>query len=266
MFRQSICAAVLAVAAAQVVVSAPVRAENFYLTEHGMQPGTLLQANDGTVARARHQRHTSANPAFPNAVMALSQVAVDVEGHVYFCSGLDRYVMQLLDGRNEVLVIEAEEQIRDVACNQDAQTFYYSVLATPQSGQPLPDGIIYRRYLGDARPTVVATVRQADIGGNWWGTFTAIDGVLYLATNEPDSRIFKNSGGVVTHIGTARGFRISGLSCTTAGTFHFTTNSGKVYRTTNDFSVIEPALVTDLQLRDVVTRPVTAPRAARPSR
>lgn len=238
-------------------------AGEMFLSDGAAFPGTLSVSRSGSAPSVSFRRPHSADPAYPGAVMKLNQVAIDVESKVFFCSGLDKYVMQLLDGRNEVPLLEADEQVRDIACSNEALTVYYSTVGTPQGGMPVPDGKILRRNLGDGRPTVLAAVSQSDVDGNWWGVFTLSNGVPYLATTEQNSRIFKISDGRPVLVGTARDFRISGLHAMEDGSFLMTTGSGKVYKTA-DFNTFEPALVTSLQLRDVSVRPVAG--FARPIR
>jgi hypothetical protein len=232
----------------------PVVAQELFLTENAAVPGRLLLSTRGASPAQLHRRPPVANPAYPGASMTLNHVALDSEGQIFFCSGLDRYVMQLLDRRHEVPLLEIEDQVRDVACTEEPQTVYYSVVGTPQSGRPLPDGRIYRRNLGDGRPTLVAAVRQSDVARQWWGTFALQGGAVFIATEEPDSRVFKQTGATWTQVGVTRGFRIKSLAVSHAGKFLFTTGGGKVYETT-DFVTVHPALTTELQLRDVALRP-----------
>ncbi len=152
--------------------------------------------------RAAHRAspRPQANPAFPRAIMKLGQIAVAPEGKVYFASGLDGSIMHLLDNRHEIQVMEFDGQIRDLACSSEEHTIYFSVVPTPQNGEPLADGKIYRRDLWAGRPTEVATVRQADVGGNWWGTFTIRAGVVYLATLDGPSRLYKLNGNTLERV------------------------------------------------------------------
>lgn len=226
------------------------RADDFFLASGSDLPGKIFLSQGGSAERVRHARAGKADPAFPNAIMKVGQVAVGADSKIYFCSGLDGYVMHLLDGRHEIAVFEFDGQIRDLACTGEVDTVYFSVVPTPQNGEPLADGKIYRRNFGDGRPTVVATVRQADVGGNWWGTFTIKDGDIYIATLEADSRIFKVGGDAVAEIARANGFRIQGLTAGGDNAFLFVTGAGKVYRTV-DFAAIEPVLTTARRLTDV---------------
>jgi len=237
-------------------------ADELFLTETNAFPGKLVVCRDGRTIDGVHRRPVAADPAYPNAVMRASQVALDVDGKIYFCSGLDNYVMHYVPGGHEIAVLEAEGQIRDVACTEEPQVVYYSVLDTPQNGMPLGDGRIYRRHLGEGAPRLMTTVRQSDVGGNWWGAFTVLDGVIHLATFEPDSRIFKWTGDRPVPVATATHFQITGLARPNASEFLFTTDSGKVYRT-RDFSTCEAVAATDIQLRDVAIRPFAG--AVRPS-
>lgn len=230
-----------------------VRAEDFFAAAGADMPGRLWLSQEGGALRAVHARLGRPDPAYPRAVMKLAQVAVTPDNKVYFCSGLDGSLMHLLDGRHEIMSFEFEGQIRDIACTGEEATVYFSVVPTPQNGEPLADGKIYRRNFGDGRPTVVATIRQSDVGGNWWGTFTIRNGSIFIATFEENSRILEVAGDAVTPAFTATGMRIQGLS-SDAEAFYFVTGAGKVYRTL-DFSAIEPVLTTPRRLTDVAVRP-----------
>lgn len=234
-------------------VSSVARADDLFLAAGSDFPGRIWLSEGGTVERVLHARHARADRAFPNAIMKVAQVAVTPDDKIFYCSGLDGYVMHLLDGRHEILSFEFDGQIRDLACTAEERTVYFSVVPTPQNGAPLADGKIYRRDLGDGRPTVVATIRQADIGGNWWGTFTIRDGAIYIATLEDNGRIFKVDDNTVSPIFEAHAARIQGLTAGGDGFFHFVTGAGKVFRTT-DFQSVEPVLTTSRRLTDVTVR------------
>src|SRR4029079_3767023 len=103
------------------------------------------------------------NPAYPRAAMKIAQVAADRKGRVYFASGLDGYVFHLLDGSHEVVSFEFPGQIRDIDCGREPHAIYFSVVPTPQNGEPLADGKIYRRDFWDGQPSEEATVRQSQI-------------------------------------------------------------------------------------------------------
>jgi hypothetical protein len=137
---------------------------------------------------------------------------------------------------------------------------YFSVVPTPQDGQPLADGRIYRRNFGDGQPTLVATIRQADVGGNWWGTFAIHEGSIYIATFENNSRIFRVDAPTVTPAIQTRGMKIHGMTVGGDGTFYIVTGTGKVYRTI-DFTTLTDVLTTPRRLTDVALRaPADGPR------
>lgn len=232
------------------LLGAGARGEDLYLADALALPGGLWRSDAGTAERLLHQRADRPDAAYPRAFMKLGQVAVGPDGKIYFASGLDGYVMHLLDGRNEIAAFEVEGQVRDVACTGEEHTVYFSVVPTPRNDAPLADGKIYRRDLWEGAPTEVATINQAAVGRNWWGAFTIREGVIYLATLEADSRIFKLAGGMPTQIASARGYSIRGLAAAGDRAFHFVTGAGKAYRTT-DFNTFETTLTTDRRLEDV---------------
>lgn len=234
-------------------------AEELFLADQAVFPGRLWQTDGGREWMA-HQRSGRPDPAYPNAVMKLGQVAVSSDRKVYYVSGLDGSLMHLLDGRNEIQAFEFPGQIRDVACTGEEHTVYFSVVPTPQSGEPLADGRIYRRDLWEGRPTEIAVIRQADVGGNWWGTFTIRDGVIYLATTEARSRLFQWTSGAPEPVFADNTLKITGLATTPSGEFLATTGERKVYRTT-DFVNLDAAWQSARRVTDVaLPQSPTSPR------
>lgn len=234
-------------------------AEDLLLTDGRAFPGQLWLSRSGSVEQSIHRREATANPAFPRAAMKLAQVAVGPDGKLYFASGLDGYVIHLLDGRTEVLSFEFNGQVRDLDCGNEEHTVYFSVVPTPQNGEPLSDGKIYRRDMWAGQPSELATIRQSSVGGNWWGTFTIQNGVTYLATLDNPSRIFKLTSDDPEPVFTTNAFRIQGLTAAADGAFYFTDGSDKVYRTT-DFQSVEPVFRGQRQLTDVAIAPTSSPR------
>jgi hypothetical protein len=234
--------------------------DDLWLAASNEFPGRLRLSEGETIPRVVFARSDRPDPAYPRAEMRVSQIAVSADGLVYYCSGLDGSLMHLLDGRHEIQVAEIDGQIRDLACTGEPHTVYYSVVPTPQNGESLADGIIYRRDFWSGSPEVVAQIRQADVGGNWWGTFTIRDGEIYLATLDQPSRIFVWSGGSLRPIYTANSHAITGLAVSPENHFIFTNNGGDVWET-SDFVNIRSALQSGLPLHDVAVRAsATGPR------
>ncbi len=228
-------------------------ADDLWLAASSEFPGRLRLSEGGTVPRVVFSRSDRPNPAYPRAEMRVSQIAVAADDSVYYCSGLDGSLMHLLDGRHEIQVAEIDGQIRDLACTGEAHTVYYSVVPTPQNGQPLADGIIYRRDLWSGSPEVVARIRQADVGGNWWGCFTIRDGEIYLATLGQPSQIFVWSGGSLHPAYPGNTNSITGLAVSPDNNFIFTNSGGEVWET-SDFVRTNSVLRSGLPLQDVAVR------------
>jgi len=236
-----------------VLACGAAHADDLYLADGNAFPGQLWLSQGGVAERSIHRREAAPNPAFPRAVMKLGQVATGHDGGVFFASGLDGSVMHLLDARHEIQAFEVNGQVRDLACTGEGHTVYFSVVRTPQNGEPLADGKIYRRDLWNGQPTEIATVRQADVGGNWWGGFTIRGGVVYLATFEEQSRLFKLTSSGPQPVFPANTFKIQGLTTAPDGSFLFTTGADKVYRT-SDFQDVSVALRGDRNFSDVSLR------------
>lgn len=224
----------------------------YWLADQKAFPGGIWHAADGDAGeRLIHRREATADPAFPRAIMKVGQVAAAPDGAFYFCSGLDGCVLGLLDGRHEVLSFEFDGQIRDLSCGGEEHAVYFSVVPTPQNGEPLGDGKIYRRDLWAGAPAEVATVRQAEVGGNWWGTFCVRDGVIYLATTEETSRLYRLTSGTPEPIYLANSRRILGFEAEGDG-FLAADGSGDIVRTT-DFTSFELVRHSAVKASDVTS-------------
>jgi len=215
-------------------------AADLWLADGREFPGQLWESRDRAAEQLVHRREATADRAFPNAITKLGAVAVGADNNVYFASGLDGYVIGLLDRRNEVLSFEYPGQIRDLDCGNEEHTVYFSVVPTPQNGGALADGKIYRRDIWVGQPSEVATVRQAEIGSSWWGAFAIKAGTIYVATLEDSSHVFKLTPAGPELIGTLEGKKVQDLAVGPDGDFYFTDGSNYVYRTP-DFVRIEPA-------------------------
>lgn len=231
---------------------APARSAEYWLADRDAFPGAIWHAFDNNGASLLHRRPPTTDPAFPTAIMKVGHLAAARDGILYFCSGLDGCVLALLDDRNEVLSFDFEGQIRDIATGGEVHTVYFSVVPTPQDGEPLADGHIYRRDIWDGAPALVATIHQADVGGNWWGTFTVREGVITIATLEPASRLFRISGAAPEPVYPANPRRILGLEADGDG-YLVADGTGEVLRTT-DFTSFEPTLRTEINVTDVTSR------------
>ena len=240
----------LALALANVSNSAT--GADIWLADQQAFPGGIWQIRDSSGEQLLHRRTATADRAFPTAIMKVGHVAAAPDGAFYFCSGLDGSVLGLLDGRHEVLSFEFDGQVRDLSCGGEDHVVYFSVVPTPQNGQPLADGKIYRRDLWQGTPAEVATIRQADVGGNWWGTFCVRDGVIYLATTEPTSRLLRLSSAAPESIFTSNTRRILGIEADGDG-FLIADGSGQIVRTV-DFTSFEPVHNGAVRASDITVR------------
>lgn len=215
-------------------------------------PGAIWRVDAAGQEGMFHRRAAQADAAFPKAFMKIAQVAAAPDGSMYFCSGLDGYVLALLEDRHEVLCFEFDGQIRDIAAGGEEHVVYFSVVSTPQDGEPLADGKIYRRDLWQGQAAEVATIRQAEVGGNWWGTFCVRDGVIYLATTESTSRLFRLTSGTPEPVFPGNSRRILGFEPIGNG-FVVADGEHEIVRTV-DFTAFEPFTKSPVQASDVTVR------------
>lgn len=231
--------------------------DELLLTDYRTFPGELWQSHTAGSESRLIRREATANPAYPRAIMKLAEVTVDPDGQIYYCSGLDGCVLALLDRRNEVLSFEFPGQIRDIDSGNEQHTVYFSVVPTPQNSESLADGKIYRRDIWAGQPVEVATIRQADVGNNWWGTFTMAGGTPYIATLDNPSRLFKITSAGPEPVFTTNRAKIVGLAATPDGKFLFTDGTNKVYRTA-DFNTVDTAYDSARPVSDVAIDRSTA--------
>jgi hypothetical protein len=235
----------------------------YWLADRASFPGGVWSVDTAGRTELSYRRQAKADPAFPSAITKISQVAAAPDGAFYFVSGLDGYVIGLIDnGQHEVLAFEVEGQIRDIACGGEEHVVYYSVVPTPQEGEPLADGVIYRRDLWQGEPAEVATIRQADVGGNWWGTFCVRDGVITIVTTDftpvkvgqpaIPSRLFQLTGGTPEPIESTNTRRILGIEADANG-FLIADGTRSIVRTV-DFATFSPALFAPVTASDVTAR------------
>jgi hypothetical protein len=228
---------------------------DYWLADQQAFPGGIWHAADGDAGeRLIHRRQPTADPVFPRAFMKVGQIAAAPDGEFYFCSGLDGCVLALLDGRHEVLSFEFGGQIRDLSCGGEEHVVYFSVVPTPQNDEPLPDGKIYRRDLWAGEAAEVATIHQAEVGGNWWGTFCVRERVIYLATTEPRSRLFRVTGAAPEAIYPNNTRRILGLEAN-GEAFVVADGTGEIVRTI-DFTSFEPVHSGPIKASDVTVSAV----------
>ncbi len=236
-----------------VSVASNLTAQDLWVTNRAEFPGRLRISESFLTPRVVLSRADRPNPAYPNAVMKVGHIALTIEQQVYYCSGLDGSLMHLLDGRHEIQVLEHPGQVRDLACTSEPHTIYYSVVETPQNGAALGDGYIYRRDFWEGSPTLVATIRQADVGGNWWGTFTIREDKIFLATLDPVSRIYRWAAGTVEPAFVNNRQTISGLSVDEDGDFLIANGTSEVLKT-HDFENFTHRLRSDSPITDIATR------------
>jgi len=227
-------------------------ATEVWLADQNEFPGKIWHVTTDGHAELQHRRNPTADRAFPNAIMKVGGIAAARDGSFYFCSGLDGSVLALLDARHEVLSFDFPGQVRDISTGGEDHTVYFSVVPTPQDGEPLADGKIFRRDIWQGAPVEVASVRQSDLGGNWWGTFTVRDGVIFLATTEPRSRLFRLTSGRPEPVFTGNSLAITGLEAG-RGQFFVAEGSGQIQQTT-DFTSFTPVASGGYHASDVTVR------------
>lgn len=226
-------------------------AQQAMLADSALKAGSIWQADGSAAELVVHQRSGSVEPAFPEAEKNIAQLAISSDEKIYFCSGLDGYVIHLINGKHEVAAFApVKGQIRDLACTGEKHTIYYSVVETPVNKQNLSDGQIFRRDIEEGKETLVATIRQADVGGNWWGVFTIHEGSIYLATSETDSRILKWTKGAISEVALLKGYKIEGLTVAPDTSFQFVCGNKNIYCTA-DFKEITSSETNIPHLSDI---------------
>lgn len=226
--------------------------EELFVTHNQHWPG-LYWKIEGPDREFEAMRRDVAAATTLNTIPRVANVAVLPDGRQFFVSGLDNAIMNNLDG-HEVTVFTVDGQIRDIDCGRETNAIYFSVVPTPQAGEALQDGKIYRRDLYAATNELVATVPQNQVGGNWWGAFAVKDGAIIVGVNHANgSKFYKVNGGHVEAVMATSEFQVAGFNFDNNGDLVFTTGTPKIYRTT-DFSRVDPVHVARQNLNDVFVK------------
>lgn len=225
------------------------RGEELYLASSHSWPGAIWKSEHGLPERGVFDRPTTPLVSAPGSVPRIANLAITADGKQYYCSGLDGYILHN-NGGHDVVICKFDGQIRDVAIGRESHTIYFSVVPTPQTGEPLADGSIYKHDWYTGGPVEVARVSQKQVGENWWGAFTVHDSAFYLATLEDSSRLFRLDGNDAIPVHRNTGVRITGLAMNEDGEIYFATGATQVFRT-RDFSRVDTALSTRRRVTDV---------------
>lgn len=173
-----------------LAAACPVRAA-WAFTEFGPWPGEIKLATRGPEPRLHYRRPTTISPNDGRAWSRLCTLTcAEPGGPIYFASGLDSRIYQLVHGR-ERLVFDAAglakpaPQIRCVRMVPGNPYLYFTTVPTPQDGAPLSNGTIYALNLERGQVDFSIPVAQADVGRDWWGAFLPDDsseGGFFLAS------------------------------------------------------------------------------------
>lgn len=167
-----------------------------------------------------------------DAVPRVGSVAISPRGEVFYCSGLDGVIYKL-DGGRPVVVHQHGPPVRDLAFGSQNDILFFSVVRTPQNGEALADGEIFRKNVRTGDYGRVGVVHQTDVGGNWWGSMTVHRGQLYIATMGRTSRIFRQrTTGWETMMETSS-LVIQGIDFENGGDLYLVAGTGTIHRSTN---------------------------------
>lgn len=164
--------------------AAPAARGEWFLADGQAWPGKIAIERSGRLEDA----HVRPEALTDDDVPRVQSVDISPSGALYFCSGLDRSVFELLAG-GESRVHRGGGLVRQVRTDADG-TLYWSGLETPIDRNPLPDGFIYRWDAARRGPETVLTFSQGDVGNDWWGAFAVREGRIYIGTLRGRTRIY----------------------------------------------------------------------------
>ena len=192
---------------AWLLFAAPSMAEEFLLADGKSWPGTLQWSGDGDLRTLLVRGATHRIETFPR-VQSVTRLR---DGRVVFCSGLDRALMVLRAGGEQVLK-HGGYLARKVRTGSDG-LLYWSGLETPQDQNPLPDGFVYSWNPATDETRTVLTFSQGDVGNDWWGEFDVHDGRVIVGTLRGRTALYDVSASPVRHLCTlpmsCTGFRFA---------------------------------------------------------
>lgn len=198
-------------------------AEEFLLVDQSAWPGKLL-ATRGENVETIWQREASVDQRDVPKIQSLTNLP---DGGLAFCSGLDRSVILLRNGRESQLH-HGGSLVRQVRTDTNGDLFW-SGLETPIDSNPLPDGYIHRRRHQTGQVETLITFSQELVGKDWWGALDVRDGVVYVATLKSPARIYRLENSIPKLI-TSLPIAISAFRFEAENTILATDGTGKIYR------------------------------------
>ncbi|MFN0020627.1 MAG: hypothetical protein ACKVP0_20405 [Pirellulaceae bacterium] len=205
---------------------------NLFLADNNRWPGAIIK-----VTREGERDWHVVNPAdLPRdareAVPRIGSVAISPRGEVFYCSGLDGLIYKLEGGR-PIVVHHHGPPVRDLGFGSQPDILFFSVVRTPQNGEPLTDGEIYRKNVRTGDYGRLGVVRQDEVGGNWWGSLAVHRGQLYISTMGRTSRILRQRTTGWETLMEASSHVIQGIDFENGGDLYFVAGTGMIHRSTN---------------------------------
>jgi hypothetical protein len=205
-------------------LSAAARAEMFF-GEADAWPGVAYRATGYTDIRPMFTRRARERDMAPR----IASVAVDGRGQLYFCSGVDGYIIRLSEEGEEV-VLRRDDQIRQIAI--DGDRLYFSVVATPTDTTPYRDGCVYYMNLRTREVTAWQNIQTEYLRGWWWGELAVRNRVIHIAVSDDRGATIYKLGRGYEEVASVEQ-RVAGLSVQEGGVF-FVAGGEDVYQIRND--------------------------------
>ena len=203
--------------------------DGFWFADHRAMPGIVMSSDGSNAPREVFRRASNITNGASDSVPKIGCVAPGkMLGQVFFASGLDRYIFRA-DGGRQVLAHTHSAQVRDLAFGDNPDLLYYSVVPTPQNGEPVPNGEIFSYHVKTKEQKLVWQINQADLPAAWWGAFAARGNRFYLATFDPPTQILEWSSDGAKPVLQANGLSAIGLDIAENGDFYLAASDGKVY-------------------------------------
>lgn len=198
-------------------------AEEFLLVDQSAWPGKLL-ATRGENIESLWQRGASVDQ---RDVPKIQSLTILPDGGLAFCSGLDRSVILLRNGRESQLH-HGGSLVRQVRTDINGD-LYWSGLETPIDSNPIPDGYIHRRSHETGQVETLITFSQELVGKDWWGALDVRGEVVFVATLKSPARLYRLENSIPKLIANLP-IAVSAFRFESDNAILATDGTGKIYR------------------------------------
>lgn len=188
-------------------------ADEFLLADAQLWPGEIFTSDGHRAERRIFRLRAERLPEGKGSVPRIAGIAAGRADEIYFCSGLDGHIHRWNRTTGELKLLYTHMgQVRDLCTHPKTDELYFSEVPTPERGEPLSGGAVYRFDRRAAAAQLACAVDQTALDRSWHGALALSGARLYLATQGAPSRVVRVEGKELVTVFKTADFCIHGLA------------------------------------------------------